>query len=360
VAPEYEFHRVKLNKVELGATNWLGFCHLNLCVSPLQIDISVNLQIFIPYSASLISDEKSRHPALERLLAAGKHTRHVEPLTVMLCQMAGVSQQTDWPIASLCWLGEGGQAEAAYWLRADPVHFVLQRDSFSLGEPVALSRQDAQTLMTVLNEHFAPDGLRFFMAGSGRWYLRLDANPEVSTTLLETAMGRDVSAYLPQGTGMAKWNRLLNEMQMLLHDHPLNQARVADGKLPVNSVWLSGGGVLPARFETSPRTIFSNNALAIGLGLTADYRCLPLPENLEAIINQAGSDAWLVLDDVDEAEEKWFAPALARLRAGLRAGKIRQLTLHFAAREQVLSVDIRPRDLWKFWRKARPLRAYLA
>lgn len=316
----------------------------------------MNLQIFIPHSAGLISDEKSHHPALESLLATGKHARHFESLEVVLCQITGINQQTDWPIAPLCWLGEGNQPEAAYWLRADPVHFVLQRDSFSLSEPVALSQPDAQTLMTALNEHFAPDGLRFYVAGSGRWYLRLDANPEISTSLIEAAMGRDISAYLPQGAGAEKWNRLLNEMQMLLHDHPLNQAREAGGELPVNSIWLSGGGALPEKVETSPRTIFTGNALAKGLGLTADCPCLALPENLETIINQSGSDVWLMLDGVDEAESKWFVPALA----GLRTGKITQLTLHFAVREQVLSVDIRPRDLWKFWRKPNSLRVYLA
>jgi hypothetical protein len=303
----------------------------------------------------LISDEESDFPALERLLAAGKHTRHFESLEVMFCQMAGVSKQIDWPIAPLYWLGEGSQPEAAYWLRADPVHFVLQRDSFSLSESVALSYQNAQTLMTALNEHFAPDGLRFYVGSSGRWYLRLDANPEISTSLLEMAMGRDVSAYLPQGAGAEKWNRLLNEMQMLLHDHPVNQAREASGELPVNSVWLSGGGVLPTEFETGPKTIFTDNALAKGLGLAANCSCSPLPENLEAIISQAG-DVRLVLDDADEAESKWFASALT----GLRKGKISQLTLHFAAHDQTLSVDIRPRDLWKFWRKTRPLKAYLA
>jgi hypothetical protein len=320
----------------------------------------VNLQIFIPHSASLVSDEKSLQPALERLLAAGKHTRHFESLEVLLCLKMGIKKQADWPIAPLSWLGEGGQPEAAYWLRADPVHFVLQRDSFSLSEPVALSQHDAQTLMTVLNAHFAPDGLRFYVAGSGRWYLRLDENPEISTTLLETAMGRDVSAYLPQdvdstSAGAAKWNRLLNEMQMLLHDHAVNQAREVNGELPVNSVWLSGGGVLPAKIETSPVTVFTNNVLAKGLSLTANCPCSALPKNLEVAINQASNDARLVLDDADEAESKWFAPALA----GLQKGKISQLTLHFAAHEQTLSVDIRPRDLWKFWRKVRPLKTYL-
>ena len=319
----------------------------------------MKLQIFIPHSAnlasaSLVSDEKSLYPALGRLLAAGKHTRHFESPEVLLCQMAGVSKQTDWPIAPLSWLGEGGQPETAYWLRADPVHFVLQRDSFSLSDPapLPLAQEDSQAYITTLNEYFDLDGLQFYLAQSSAWYLRLDMPPEIRTTLPVTAAGRDINFYLPQGAGAARWNQLLNEMQMLLHDHPVNQAREVSGELPVNSIWLSGGGVLPAKRETDLKTIFTNNALAKGLALTANCPCLALPEDLEAIINQTISEAWLVLDNVDEAEAKWFAPALA----GLRKGKIRQLTLHFAARDQMLSVNIRPRDLWKFWRKVRPLK----
>src|SRR5690606_15815907 len=38
------------------------------------------------------------------------------------------------------------------------------------------------------------------------------------------------------------WRRLVNELQMLWFDHPVNQAREARGLRPVNSVWLYGGG----------------------------------------------------------------------------------------------------------------------
>ncbi len=321
----------------------------------------MNLQIFISQAARLISDGKPLYPALARLLVAGKHIQYPDPLEVILCQMMGIKKQADWPLAPLAWLGEGGQPGAAYWLRADPAHFVLQRDYFLLSSAGALSQQDAQTLTVALNEHFAADGLEFFANNSGGWYLRLDANPEISTTLPETATGHDVTPYLPQGACAAKWNRLLNEMQMLLHEHPVNQAREAAGELAVNSLWLSGGGVLPAKFEGYPKTIFANNSLAKGLALTTNRSCLAVPENLEGVISQADKnpackDTWLVLDTAEEAESKWFAPALA----GLRAGKIRQLTLHFAKRDQALSVDIKPQDLWKFWRKAKPLQAYLS
>ena len=39
---------------------------------------------------------------------------------------------------------------------------------------------------------------------------------------------------------------LLNEVQVLLHQHPLNAARQTRGLPPVNSVWFWGAGRLPA------------------------------------------------------------------------------------------------------------------
>ncbi|TSE28081.1 hypothetical protein Tther_02368 [Tepidimonas thermarum] len=36
--------------------------------------------------------------------------------------------------------------------------------------------------------------------------------------------------------------RLLNEAQMLFHDHPVNAERAARGQLPINGLWISGAG----------------------------------------------------------------------------------------------------------------------
>lgn len=319
----------------------------------------MNCQLYLALAPLQLAEPGLPSPSLERLLAVGGIANRQELFESALCRAFGISQQSDWPVAPLSWLGEGNDPAAFYWLCADPVHFVLQRDYFSLSDPVplSLSRQEAQALIAALNRHFEVDGLQFHFAGSGRWYLRLNKEPAMSTSMPVTVIGRDVSAYLPQGAGAAKWNRLLNEMQMLLHDHPVNQAREANGELPVNSLWLSGGGVLPAKLEVSPRRIFANNALAKGLAITANLPCVDLPENAEALLkpallNQTQADVVLVLDSVDEVEFKWFLPLLT----ALRRRKIRQLTLHFSVRDQTLSVNIRPRDLWKFWRRPKPLK----
>jgi len=55
-------------------------------------------------------------------------------------------------------------------------------------------------------------------------------------------IGRNVDAWLPRQPEAKRLRRLQNEVQMLLHRHPVNAAREAAGALAVNSFWLSGCG----------------------------------------------------------------------------------------------------------------------
>jgi hypothetical protein len=318
----------------------------------------VKLRIIISQPESLIDSESASCLALAKLMSVGNHVITAEPLEVLLCRKFGVIQQADWPLAALSLLGEKGEPGTGYWLRADPVHLALQRDSFSLSYPVPLRLllQDVHDLIHTLNQHFSADGLRFHATESGVWSLRLDTPPEISTTLPVTAAGRDINFCLPQGAGATKWSRLLNEIQMLLHDHPVNQARETTGELAVNSIWLSGGGMLPKKLEAGADVLFANHLLARGLAAAADVPCLDLPENADTVFARSPMDGvvWVVLDSPEDAETRWFAPTLA----ALRAGKIKQLTIDFAVRDHVLSVDVRPKDLWKFWRRPKPLTSF--
>lgn len=327
-------------------------CHLYLALSPVQL-----------------AEHAVPQPSLERLLAIGGVKHKQESFEIALCRAFGITQQRDWPIAPLSWLGEGNDPAGFYWLCADPVHFQLQRDYFSLSYPVplALTAMEAESLLAALNRHFLQDGLHFFSARSsflshsgshsGRWYLRLAEAPEIRTSLAMDVVGRDVTTFLPQGAHGAQWHRTLNEIQMLLHEHPVNQAREAKGELPVNSLWLSGGGVLPGKAvpdnKQGSKIIFTDDPLAKGMALAADWPCFDLPENAKALSGSAQEDVWLVLDNADEAESRWFAPLLT----GLQEGKIRQLSLNFALADQMLNVFVQPRDLWKFWRKPKSLQA---
>ena len=62
---------------------------------------------------------------------------------------------------------------------------------------------------------------------------------------LLSVLGKPANPYVEQSREHLPWYRLLNEIQMYLYQHPVNQRRQAQGMLPINSLWCWGGG--PAR-----------------------------------------------------------------------------------------------------------------
>jgi hypothetical protein len=150
--------------------------------------------------------------------------------------------------AALAWQKLGNDTQNAYWLYAAPVHLVLQRDSFSLAAPapLMLEKDEIEALTASLNKHFSFDdkalaNLTFFWH-ENTWFLRLEKHPQIETYSPKLAMNKDISAFAPTGVGAMAWAAFTNEVQMLLFEHPVNQAREAKQLPIVNSLWCYGGG----------------------------------------------------------------------------------------------------------------------
>jgi hypothetical protein len=147
--------------------------------------------------------------------------------------------------AALAWQQLGNDAGNHYWLYAAPVHLVLQRDSFSLSEPVPLllERAEIDAMTSALNKHFEAGSVKLmFFWHDKQWFLRLESNPNIQTNSPEIVVNKDISAFLPTGEGAIKWASFTNELQMLLFAHPVNQAREIKGLPTVNSIWCYSGG----------------------------------------------------------------------------------------------------------------------
>ena len=56
---------------------------------------------------------------------------------------------------------------------------------------------------------------------------------------VDRVLNRGVETWYPRARRL---RTLLNEVQMLLHEHPLNQAREERRQRPLNAVWISGCG----------------------------------------------------------------------------------------------------------------------
>ncbi len=148
--------------------------------------------------------------------------------------------------AAQAWQQLGNQPDNAYWLYAAPVHLQLQRDTFTLAGVLTLELEESDALTAALNKHFcfddkSPDKLMYFWHEK-QWFLRLQSNPNIQTHAPQAALNKAVGAYLPTGEGAMQWAAFTNELQMLLFEHPINQAREAKGLPAVNSLWCYGGG----------------------------------------------------------------------------------------------------------------------
>lgn len=303
-------------------------------------------------------------PALRALTARGQmqSTAGASP-EAWLCDAWGVARQNDWPVAPLTLQLDGGQAGPYYWLRADPVHLHLQRDHVMLADSgtFAISQQEAVRYTEALNLHFCHDGLIFYPLHPARWYLRLEAVPGLRTAELGSAAGRDIRALLLDGVDALRWRGIFNEIQMLLHHHPDNEAREARGEPAINSVWLWGGGSLP-HVAAHYASVLAGDALPLALALAAGSAHAALPPSAGMVAMQAGNNL-IVLDQLRGAaqygdlqgyrdqlaalERNWFAP----LKAMLGKGALARLDIVALGTENAQSFTVRRNDLWKFWRR---------
>jgi hypothetical protein len=295
----------------------------------------------------------SARTLIESWLAFG-HARSYEAIfEPSLVQDFGMDTQA---YAALSWLGEGNDPGASCWMYADPVHFALQRDHFSLAHPapLVLSAQERATLLADINRHFEPEGLQFCCGGSGQWFLRVAHAPEISTSLLRAAAGHDVRMFQPQGPEAPYWKRLQNELQMLLHEHPVNQAREARGELSVNSLWISGQGRLPETPGTQRYTdVYASHTLALGLGKCAGLQTRAL-DALDMTPCAQGQQALVVMDGRDAD----LAKRVNATHAALRAGTLGRLRITVVLRGRVVVAELGRFDLWKRWHRPKPLQSY--
>lgn len=290
------------------------------------------------------------------------------------CAFFGVERQQDFPVAPFAALGDGLPAGGDYWLCADPVHLRLQRDSFTVdGEARQQDLRQAEVLIEALNAHFAGEGMTFFAPQASRWYLRLPQPPHLLTTPLSDVVGQNIHPLLPRGTDALLWHKRLNEIQMLLHGHAVNLDLEQQGRDPVNSVWLWGGGILPDCPRRYDGAVWAHDAFTRGLALAHGGAAAILPSSAEdwLEVDRTGTSHLIVLDqmqrvnlhdlalewheELERLDRRWFAPVLQ----ALHTGSIKRLELHLAGTHVVHGYTLTRSALHRFWRRVHPLGFYL-
>lgn len=281
-----------------------------------------------------------------------------------LCGAFGVARQQDFPLAPI--LASAGKLDATrgYWLCATPVYLDTRRNALVLNDAVAndITADESAAFVATLADHLRDENIRLHSTQSGQWFLSSEAAPLMTTTSLAAVTGRDVRPFLPQGADSARWHRILTEIQMLLHSHSVNDARETRGRLPVNSVWLWGGGIRPAPVAEPFATVWSDDAMVRALAHHSGCRSEPRAaritpetltkdshffsfESLETQLRLGDAQAWS--DAVIALNRDWFIP----LMQALKARHLQSLTVISANEAGLQKFFIRPTDLIKLWRK---------
>lgn len=300
-------------------------------------------------------------PHLSLLLARGRCIAGpAQTLEAQACALLNVRPDAhgELPFAALSWLADTGVRPDGPLLRADPVYLRADQTQVRLfhAEQLGIERADADALIATLNAHFTQDGLAFGAPLPYRWYARLPAAARMQTTPLSAINGQPIGEALPTGADARLWRQRLNEVQMLLHEHPVNVARRARRQPPVNGVWFWGGAELPGTIAADYTEIAGDNAVVAGLAKLAG---VPLRGDLEGAAR--GHRLWSF-----EALAPWAAfgdwrtwlERLARLDAVLFAALTRRLradggcaTLFTGSERDFRVCSL---DLKRFWRRVRP------
>lgn len=312
-------------------------------------------------------------PALNRLLGFAR-SRPATPCSAEHWLLDTFQLSTETALAPLRLAGEHRSTafpadEAQYVLCADPGHLRFAREHMVLADARSLDirADEADAVISSLNTEFSELG-HFAAPHPERWYLRCAHPVQARFTPLATAVGRPLAQFMDADQEARQWQRVLSEIQIMLHQHPVNQAREAEGRPVINTLWWWGSGQAPELARCAASELISDAALARGLARHADLPIhVPHPGLLASLPREAAP--LIYLDDLlwpalhldlnawcaalARLEQDWFASLLT----GLRNGRLQHVRISAPSELGTLEFELTPRALWRFWRSPRTLRA---
>lgn len=150
------------------------------------------------------------------------------------------------------------QTGDSVWV-ADLCSVAIGRDGAALAIPdsLGLDQAHADALFDAAQPLWNKSGISVLPIESGRWRIWLAPDARLRSISPSAVSTLSVSDWWPQHDSMKTWRKLLNEVQMVWHTHPVNTQRAANGLEPINSLWLYGGA---SGWKPSPSTTIYENA----------------------------------------------------------------------------------------------------
>ena len=251
-------------------------------------------------------------------------------------------------LAALRMWGQTGDRPTVWIAGADPVYLEPRLDHLRLH---ALSRAavppaDLRALFNHLQTTLS-DEKRFGFARLGVCgYLRSTlpiATAAVPAYVVDQKVPTD---FQPHGEDSANYRNLLSEIEMSLHEHEVNQRRVAAGQQPVNGLWLWGGGMAPARQTRAQPPLFSDDPLLLGYWACANAVARGWPGSVVECV-QAADAGFVAVTPEYQDDPAFLEDCLRQLRAALDEKRVSRVIILF---RDGCRAFVRRSHRLRFWR----------
>lgn len=265
------------------------------------------------------------------------------------------------PFAAAAMRGYGLPTEpGARYFVVQPIHIEIARKHLTMHDArqLSLSDADSRALYALARPYFDDLGQPLSYGDAHTWFMRADGWSDLRCATPDAATSQNLADWMPEGEHARASRRLQNEVQMLWHEHAINEEREARGLKPVNSYWLWGAAEARAQPATCAGALHVSAAPGWLAALAEPGRRDMAPATIlaggaDALVLHAGLiesaqaqdwGTWLL--QMQELEQLWFAPLLAALKDG-RLGQLRLVLSH---RDAWLDCTATRHAQRKFWR----------
>jgi hypothetical protein len=249
---------------------------------------------------------------------------------------------------SLIW----SDAADAVWVNVDPAYVIADAVTVRMlacGN-LGLTAEESTELAKPLKLLFGDAGFPLEVSPAGRWQLRCPKSSRLPLFSAPSAvLGDDMARHLPSGDNERQWRHLLNEAQIVLHNHPLTAARAQRNLPTVNSVWFWGAGALPEWVRTPLMRVVSADEPVVALARLAKVAHIDAGWNAE---DPANRDDTILLDLGSASDAQSLDVHLSNLEAALKR--------RYVASLRIVSADgargvYKPSHGWRVWRAVKNL-----
>jgi hypothetical protein len=306
---------------------------------------------------------EGRWPQLARLAGRGRvartqvDPRALRPWQTRLLQVLSLDDRvTRHASAPLSRLGYSATRSNGFWMHADLVHLAAGLDRLTflpLAGATAITPEERGRLRDVIEEHLAACGFALHDVDGG-WLVESATPFRVATSCPEAAV-EDLEAALPQGEDAVTLRRTMTEVQMLLHEHPVNLARARRNQPPANALWFWGSGMFEPAQQMSLPAGFGDDAYLRGLYCLYGASVSPPAREAEEFLARLParqSAVYVASWNAIDAIEDWIAP----LSRALASGRLAHVEILLG--DRVVSAD--RLSMLRFWRRPAPPAQWVA